>query len=234
VVQLEKAAEGTGIRFTRIATGERDPATAAPTPAATPAAPSGQGTTPVQAGGETAQSAPGSAVESANSTAQSAAPQANAASKSGVNPSDAQTSTSSGSGLPVGGGAATPGTTPTGAGSPAGLDTVPLELEFIGNFFNLADFFHDVKRFVRVANQNVVVSGRLITVEGVKWSSDPELFPKIKAEIKATVYLAPKTEGTTAGATPSGPAPATPATGATPASTPGSTPSPAPTATATP
>jgi hypothetical protein len=146
--------------------------------------------------------------------------------------SDTQTSTSSGSGLPIGGGAAT-GTAAAPGTAPAGLETVPLELEFVGNFFNLADFFHDVKRFVRVANKNVVVSGRLITVEGVKFSSDPQLFPKITAEIKATVYLSPKTQGTTAGATPQGPAATAP--GTTPASgSEGSTPSPAPTATATP
>jgi Tfp pilus assembly protein PilO len=238
MVQLDRAAEGTDIRFTRIATGERDPAAAAPTPAATTPAPAGQGgaqnTTPVQAGGETAQSAPGGAVEAANNTAASESQNAAAASQSGVSPSDTQTSTSSGSGLPIGGGAAAaPGATPAAGGTPA-LDSVPLELEFVGNFFNLADFFHDVKRFVRVANQNVVVSGRLITVEGVKFSSDPELFPRIKAELKATIYLAPKTQGTTAGATPNGPAPAAPGTTTTPASTPSSTPSPAPTATATP
>jgi type IV pilus assembly protein PilO len=236
MVQLDRAAEGTEIRFTRIATGERDPAAAAPTPAAATPAPSGQGgaqnTTPVQAGGETAQSAPGGAVEAANNTAQSESQNADAASQSGLSPSDTQTSTSSGSGLPIGGGAATPGATPTG--DPPVLDSVPLELEFVGNFFNLADFFHDVKRFVRVANQNVVVSGRLITVEGVKFSSDPELFPRIKAELKATIYLAPKSQGTTAGATPSGPAPATPGAPTTPACAPSSTPSPAPTATATP
>jgi hypothetical protein len=106
-------------------------------------------------------------------------------------------------------------------------------MEFVGNFFSLADFFHDIKRFVRVANKNVLVSGRLVTIEGVKFASDPELFPRITAEIKATVYLSPKTQGTTAGATPQGPAGAAP--GTTPASgSEGTTPSPAPTATATP
>ena len=61
---------------------------------------------------------------------------------------------------------------------------MPLELEFVGNFFNLADFFHDIKRFVRVANKNVLVSGRLVTIEGVKFASDPELFPRITAEVE--------------------------------------------------
>jgi Tfp pilus assembly protein PilO len=231
IVQLDSAAAGTGIRFTRIATGERDPAAAAAAPAPAPAS----GSTPAaDAGGEQAQSAPGSAAESANNTAQTASQQADAASQSGVEASDTQTSTSSGSGLPIGGGAAGTGTAGAAGTAPAGLETVPLELEFVGNFFNLADFFHDIKRFVRVANKNVVVSGRLVTVEGVKFSSDPELFPKITAEIKATVYLSPKAQGTTAGATPQGPAGA-PGTQPTPASTPaGTTPSPAPTATATP
>jgi hypothetical protein len=104
----------------------------------------------------------------------------------------------------------------------------------VGNFFSLADFFHDIKRFVRVANQNVVVSGRLITVDGVRFSSATDQFPRITAEVTATVYLSPKAQGATAGATPSGPAPApgaqpTPASGSTP-----TTPTPAPTATATP
>jgi Tfp pilus assembly protein PilO len=210
IVQLNAAAKGTGIRFTKIATGERQVTAATTTPSPTD---SSQGGTPAAAGGGSAQSAPGAATESAN-TAQ---------------PSDAQTSTSSGGGLPVGGGATAPGA--SGASTPpAGLETVPLELEFMGNFFNLADFFHRVKRFVRVANQDVVVGGRLLTVEGVRWASDPEIFPRIRAELSATIYLSPKVQGTTAGATPANPAPTTPATPAQGPPAPAAT----PTATATP
>ena len=233
LVQLDRAAEGTDIRFTRVAQGERTetaaPASTAPTTDGSTPAPAG-GAAPVEAGGATAQSAPGSAVESANNTAQTASNQADAASQSGV---DATTSTSTATGgLPVGGGSTNSTTSTAAPTGPAGLETVPLDLEFVGNFFDLSDFFHKVKRFVRVANQNVVVSGRLITVEGVKFSSDPQLFPRVKAEMTVTVYLSPKTQGTTAGASPQGPAPA-PAT--TPASTePSSSPTPAPTATATP
>jgi type IV pilus assembly protein PilO len=234
IVQLDSAAAGTGIVFTKIKTGER-----AETPASTPPATGSTppGTTPpadpAAAGGAPAQSAPGGAAEAANETAQTSAQRSQAAEQSGVSPADTQTSTSSGSGLPVGGGSAAPAADGTAPAAPAGLETVPLELEFTGNFFNLADFFHDVKRFVRVANQNVVVSGRLLTIEGVRWSSDPEIFPQVRAELKATVYLSPKAQGATAGATPGGPAPTTPATTTTPAE---SAPAPAatPTATATP
>lgn len=191
IVQLDAAAAGTGINFTKIKTGERlDSAATAPT--GTSAVPPGttapaDPATPAAAGGEQTQSAPGGAVEAANDTAQAANQQAGA--------TDTQTSTPS----PAG----------TTAAAPPGLETVPLELEFTGNFFNLADFFHRVKRFVEVAERDVVVSGRLLTIEGVRWTSDPELFPKIRAELKATIYLSPQAQGATAGASPSGPAPTT-------------------------
>ena len=111
------------------------------------------------------------------------------------------------------------------------LDTVPLELEFTGDFFHLADFFHQVKRFVHVVNGNVVVNGRLVTIQTVNYTSSADLFPKIKAQMTATVYLAPKAEGATAGATPAGPAAPTTTPASAPA--PSSTPAP-PTAAATP
>jgi Tfp pilus assembly protein PilO len=225
IVQLDGAAQGTGIRFTKIKTGERvdsaagatatPPPAGAPTPSAPPGtAPPGDPATPAAAGGEQAQSAPGGAVEAANNTAQTANRQSAATEGTGVSPAGAATST-------------------PGATAPAGLETVPLELEFTGNFFNLADFFHRVKRFVRVANSDVVVAGRLLTIEGVRWSSDPEIFPKVRAEMNATIYLTPKAQGATAGATPAGPTTTTPAGTATPAD---SSPEPAiaPTATATP
>jgi len=222
LIQLEGAAKGTSIRFTKITQGERTPVAPAPT-AGTPPPAGSEGTTPpAAAGGQPAQSGPGQAAEGAN----------NAAAQSGV---DATTSTTAREGaLPVGGGEAT--TTADGevVAAPTGLETVPLEMEFVGDFFHLADFFHDVKRFVHVANQNVIVNGRLVTIDSVSYASDPLLFPRLRATIKATVYLTPKAQGATAGATPEGPAATTPAT--TPAATPApaATPTPAPTATATP
>ena len=90
------------------------------------------------------------------------------------------------------------------AAAPAGLETVPLELEFVGDFFHLADFFHDVKRFVHVANTDVVVNGRLRDRGRRELHERPDAFPAHQGELTATVYLAPKTEGATAGATPAG------------------------------
>jgi hypothetical protein len=226
-VQLDAAAAGTGIRFTKIATGDRVPgATATPAQTTTPPAGSESGTTgtPAAAGGETAQSQPGAAAEAANNTQQTANQSTAAAEQSGVQPSDTQTSTPAGTNAGTGDATAT---------APPGLETVPLELEFEGNFFNLADFFHDVKRFVSLTNSSVLVSGRLLTVESVRWTSDEAIFPHIRAEITATIYLSPKAQGVTAGATPQGPATGTPASGTTPAPT-ESAPAAAPAATATP
>jgi hypothetical protein len=229
IVQLDQASNGTGIKFTKIATGARD-AGATP-PAATDSSPStggssGNGTNgqPASAaGGAQAQTGAGKATEKANNTA--ASENKNAAGAGSTADAKAGGSSTSGSSGSTGSSAAPA----TGSAPPPGLETVPLDLEFEGNFFNLADFFHKLKRLVYVKGNNVAVSGRLVTIDSIKYSSDPDLFPKIKAELTATVFLSPETQGTTAGATPSGPG--TPST--TPAAAPSGTSSP-PAATATP
>jgi len=102
----------------------------------------------------------------------------------------------------------------------AGLDTVPLELSFSGSFFDLADFFNRLKRFVRVSNEQVAVRGRLMTIDSFSFSSDTT-FPKIEAEMKARIFLTPAQQGATAGASPTEPDSAT-ASGGTAASSPDS------------
>jgi Tfp pilus assembly protein PilO len=211
LVQLDRAARGTGIDFDRIATGDRQ---GAPAPAASAQGGSGGSTQPggnAQAGGAPAQTAPGGATEAANNTA------ANANGKVEQN--------GGGNASPSGPGAGAEG----GSSGVAGLDSVPLDFEFTGNFFELADFFHRLKRFVRVANDRIIVRGRLMTIDALKFTAGDD-FPQLKAEVKATVYLAPRAEGTSAGATPGGPAPSAPAA---PENQSASS-SPTPTATATP
>jgi Tfp pilus assembly protein PilO len=205
LVQLDAAARGTKIVFTRITAEERVPA--ATTAAAPPAAPgSGDGSQPAAAGGAPAQSAPGTAAESAGN-AVNGSNAASSAAESGVAPADTQTSQAASNGaLPVGGGAATtdPATGMTTSATP-GLDTVPITLEFVGTFFDLADFTHRIKRYVESTRGDVLVRGRLITIDGVDFKSQPDTFPAITATLTATAYLAPAAEGATAGATPSGP-----------------------------
>ena len=151
VVQLDRAAAGTDIRFTKLARVERDPAApASPHRRRTRADRRGhRGAAPVEAGGATAQSAPGGAVESANNTAADRLATRRRRRAVGRGRHDVHLDRKRAAGRrrrrrPRHGGRAT---------SSGRLETVPLDLEFVGNFFNLADFFHDVKRFVRVANR---------------------------------------------------------------------------------
>jgi Tfp pilus assembly protein PilO len=210
IAQLDRAARGTDIDFDKIATGSRQAApAAAPAPAGTASG---------------AQSGPGKAVQAAT----------NASAK-------ADAATSAAQGQPTTAGGTTPsagGTTPSTGGTPAGtgmpgLESIPLDFTFKGTYFDLADFLHRMKRFVRVVNEDIVVRGRLITIDSLKWKSVAASFPALTAEVHATVYLAPKAEGVSAGATPQGAAgSATPTPAATPApSTPSPSSTPAPAAT---
>ncbi len=206
LVQLQAASQGTDIAFMSIATGERESApVVAPQPPAAPG--TGDGSQPAAAGGTPAQSAPGQVAETAGNTVAGANNATAAAEQSGVNPADTATSTNARD--------ATGASTTATPGAAPGLESVPLDLEFTGNFFDLADFFHKLKRYVETSEKQVLVRGRLLTIDGFSFSSDPEIFPKLNVEITATAYLAPKAEGATAGATPGGPAAAPVTTEAT-------------------
>jgi hypothetical protein len=205
LVQLDSAAKGTGISFDDIHLGDRQ-TSGTSAPASTPP---GGGSNPAAPGSAPASGGPGGAAQNAGQAVSSA----NA--KNGANAST-QAST---------GGTGNSATGPTASGV-QGLDSVSLDFTFTGQFQNLADFFPRMKRFVQVVNGQIEVHGRLMTIDSFQFTSG-ETFPKLTAAVKATVYLAPKAEGISAGATPQGPAGTSAAT-PTPASTP------APSSTSTP
>lgn len=213
LVQLESAAGGTDISFMSIAAEAR-------VPAAAPAV-ADDGSVPADAGGEPAASAPGTAAEAAGDAATGANASSDAAEQSGLDSSDTATSEEvRDGGLPVGGGTTTADPELAASGV-AGLDTVPLAFEFTGDFFDLAAFFHRLKRYVEMSEDSLHVRGRLLTIDGVEFTAAADSFPEISATLSATAYLAPKAEGATAGATPSGPT-------TTPAADPAADPSTAP------
>jgi hypothetical protein len=213
LVQLDRAARGTGIKFTDVKAGERS-GSSAPAPAPATSTPSSGGSGPTAPGAAPAQSGPGQAAQNASGAVNSA------------NSANGANAAAAGSTAPGG----TTGAAATGA---PGLESIPLDFEFTGSFFDLADFFHRMKRFVRVANNRIVIRGRLMTINSFSFDSS-EAFPQIKAQVSATVYLAPKAEGVDAGASPQGPAAGSGA-GTTQSAAPGtSSPPPTPTATVTP
>jgi hypothetical protein len=110
---------------------------------------------------------------------------------------------------------------------PAGLGTLPYELTFRGQFFQVADFIAGLDRLVDMREGgHVAADGRLLTIDGFALSRDERQgFPWLEASFTVTSYVAPLGQGLTAGATPTAPAPAVPtAPAATPTSATGVTP----------
>jgi hypothetical protein len=139
---------------------------------------------------------------------------------------DFRTVTVGGTGSASAAAAATAGTTTPGAVAPppgavtvgaAGFSAMPFTFAFEGHFGNLSEFFSRLERFVTLRNDRMNVSGRLLRLESIDMKVEQDGFPEIRAEIGASSYLVPPTQGLTAGATPQGPA----------ATTPGATPTPA-------
>jgi Tfp pilus assembly protein PilO len=101
---------------------------------------------------------------------------------------------------------------------PAGLAVMPYNLTFSGNFFHVADFIKGIDSLIHSTDSAVSVDGRLVTLDGFALNGASEGFPNLDATFAVTTYVAPPSQGTTAGATPASPAPsiATPASATTP------------------
>jgi hypothetical protein len=195
LVQLDRASNGTHIDFNSVTFGARTASTVpVAAPATTgPAQPAGN----AAAGGAPAATGVGRAAESAgNAVNQGNQASANVNSASGGTATTAATAPA----------AAAPATTT------AALDTVALTFNFTGTYFDLADFFHRLKRFVYVANNQIFVRGRLMTIDtltfspGAAKSASGSAASALTATVGVTVYLSPKSTGVAAGATPAGPA----------------------------
>jgi Tfp pilus assembly protein PilO len=113
---------------------------------------------------------------------------------------------SSPSGEPVSATEAAASLLPLGATiGPAGLGVMPYTLTFDGDFFKIADFIKGLDSLVKTENEKVAVDGRLITVDAFSLAPSPEAgFPALQASFSVTTYLTPPSQGTTAGASPSG------------------------------
>jgi hypothetical protein len=95
---------------------------------------------------------------------------------------------------------------PGAAVGAAGFPTMPFSFEFVGSFFRLEDFFNRVSGFTSVTPAgNLVVRGRLLSVDSFDLKAAPAGFPKVAASVKATAYVLPLGQGLTAGATAAGP-----------------------------
>jgi hypothetical protein len=66
-----------------------------------------------------------------------------------------------------------------------------------------------VDRLVDARKNNVAANGRLVTIDGFTLTAnETQPYPMLKASLNVTTYVAPADQGATAGASPTGPAPA--------------------------
>jgi hypothetical protein len=188
VYQLSQAADRAGVNFDNLEL--KVDSSAQPTATAAPAA---------AAGAAQAQSQP-----SGGESGGSGAPAAGAAPAAAL-PAAPTQPTETLETQTVGSSAAdalTTASVPTGSttGS-ANLRVMHFDFTFTGNFFRLEDFLRNIKRLTWSREDNLLISGRLFTVDAVTFDSDGN-----KVKLSATTYLMPLSQGVFAGATAAGPA----------------------------
>lgn len=219
ILQLDRAARGTGIQIDDFKPGTVDPAAASSgASGSSTSTPVGGGSNPAAPGAAPAQGMPAEQAQNAGQKVD----QANQ-----TNQANADKAASVGSDPAAGAGTSAPG-----------LVSVPVNFTTTGTYFGLADFLHRMKRFVRVVNDQIVVRGRLMTIESFDFQRTGPDASLLKATVVATIYLSPAEEGSTAGASAQGPGTTSGGTAsgeiASPSSSPTSPTSPTPTAIATP
>jgi Tfp pilus assembly protein PilO len=87
---------------------------------------------------------------------------------------------------------------------------MPYNLTFTGTYFQVADFIKGVDDLVRMhGNTQVAADGRLLTIDGFAFApiANSGANPKLNVSLFVTSFVAPASEGLTAGASPGGPAP---------------------------
>jgi hypothetical protein len=175
-------------------------ATATATPPAEGAAAGATGAQGAQASGGSAAPAGQAGAAPAGGAAAPAAPAGGAASASA----------SSSAAAPAAGTTSSPGAPDPAA---AAFKVLPFEYKFRGDFFKLEELIHNMTRLVERRNQELAVTGRLITIQGFA-------LKRGQITVLATTYMLPADQGLFAGATPQGPAgaatPQAAAAGATP------------------
>ncbi len=116
--------------------------------------------------------------------------------------------------------------TPQGAAPVSGYSSIPITLEFDGNYYELSDFLFRLRNLVRVEGGQLDALGRLFVVDSISFAESTHAFPQIKASlsIHAFVYgdvsttTTPPADTSTTSTTTTGttttPAPETPPAGA--------------------
>jgi Tfp pilus assembly protein PilO len=79
--------------------------------------------------------------------------------------------------------------TPSEQTPATGFTKRKISITFVGNFYGLSDFLFRLRNLVAVRGGELEATGRLFTVESVRFDEAPELFPQIQATLDVDVYM---------------------------------------------
>ena len=108
--------------------------------------------------------------------------------------------------------------TPQGPAVQTGYTSVPITLEFDGNYYELSDFLFRLRSLVRVQSGRLEAQGRLFVVESISFNESPKTFPRIKASLTVRAFVYGDATTTATAPPAAGPAATTPTDPAAPPS----------------
>lgn len=79
--------------------------------------------------------------------------------------------------------------TPQGPAAQSGYSTIPITLEFDGNYYELSDFLFRLRNLVRVHEGRLDAQGRLFDVDAISFSESTHSFPRIKATLTVHTFM---------------------------------------------
>jgi Tfp pilus assembly protein PilO len=79
--------------------------------------------------------------------------------------------------------------TPQGAAPVSGYSSIPITLEFDGNYYELSDFLFRLRNLVRVQSGHLDAFGRLFVVDTIGFSESTRSFPQIKASLTVHAFV---------------------------------------------
>jgi Tfp pilus assembly protein PilO len=89
---------------------------------------------------------------------------------------------------------------------PAALPVLPFTFTFTGGYFDMQRFIRALDRLTFLRADTLQVAGRLLTINGLSLTVDPNRHSRVQASIDANAFQLPADEGLTAGASAQGPA----------------------------
>ena len=78
---------------------------------------------------------------------------------------------------------------PQAAVAAGSYQTVPLQVVFTGNYYELSDLLYRLRNLVEVHDGKLATTGRLFTVESVQFTESEDGFPKLEAAMTVNAFI---------------------------------------------